>query len=90
MRQSQNGTTKEPMGRLEIGFPWQFGELLKLAALWSPAAPQIPIFSSKVLGFEGCTRRLLSSSFLWFIFRIRQGNPKEGTTKEPIWVGFTT
>ena len=35
----------------------------------------------------GSTQRPLSGSFLWFIFRILQGNPQKGLLRG-LWVGF--
>ena len=37
---------------------------------------------------QGFTHRPLSSSFLWFIFRILQGNPKKELLRG-LWVGLT-
>ena len=40
-------------------------------------------------GFRGlgCAHRLHSSSCWGYIFRILRGNPKKGTTMEPIAIG---
>ena len=39
------------------------------------------------LGDYGFTHRLLSGLFLWFIFRILQGNPKKELLRS-LWVGL--
>ena len=52
---------------------------------WAPASLPAPPASSSQKQLLGSTHRHLSSSFLWFIFRILQGTPKKELLRG-LWV----